>query len=76
MKWIQSYRDMSTNQFIRYVQIFENKGQAMGCSKNWHPHGQLWCLQRISVEPLREFDSLQAYRETHNGHCLLWDYAK
>ncbi|KAI9245561.1 galactose-1-phosphate uridylyltransferase [Phascolomyces articulosus] len=74
-QWIKCYRDMASKDFIRYVQIFENKGQAMGCS-NPHPHGQLWCLERTPVEPQREFDSLIAYREIHHGHCLLCDYAK
>ncbi|KAI8137020.1 galactose-1-phosphate uridylyltransferase [Fennellomyces sp. T-0311] len=74
-QWTEAYREMSTKDFINYVQIFENKGSAMGCS-NPHPHGQMWCLERVPGEPQREFDSLLAYRETHNGHCLLCDYTK
>lgn len=29
-----------------WVQIFENKGSAMGCS-NPHPHGQIWAQQQL-----------------------------
>ena len=37
--WQQEYRELAANPYIRYVQIFENKGEIMGCS-NPHPHGQ------------------------------------
>ncbi|CEQ42758.1 SPOSA6832_04603 [Sporobolomyces salmonicolor] len=38
--WIKLYEDVSReNEWIRYIQIFENKGAMMGCS-NPHPHGQ------------------------------------
>ncbi|KAL9937614.1 hypothetical protein V8E36_003159 [Tilletia maclaganii] len=45
---------------LRYIQIFENKGQAMGCS-NPHPHGQSWALDYIPLEPLRVLRSLKEY---------------
>ncbi|CAD6909203.1 unnamed protein product [Tilletia controversa] len=45
---------------LRYMQIFENKGQAMGCS-NPHPHGQVWALDYIPLEPLRTLRSLREY---------------
>jgi UDPglucose--hexose-1-phosphate uridylyltransferase len=34
---------------INYVQIFENKGDVMGCS-NPHPHGQIWSQTSIPNE--------------------------
>ncbi len=37
--WIDQYRDLADR--WTYVQIFENKGEIMGCS-NPHPHGQVW----------------------------------
>ncbi|KAI9315224.1 galactose-1-phosphate uridylyltransferase [Dichotomocladium elegans] len=74
-QWTASYRTMIPKEYIEYVQIFENKGAAMGCS-NPHPHCQMWCMERIPVEPQRELESFQAYRETHSGRCLLCDYAK
>ncbi|KAK0542611.1 galactose-1-phosphate uridyl transferase [Tilletia horrida] len=45
---------------LRYIQIFENKGSAMGCS-NPHPHGQLWSLDYVPLEPLRTLQSLKEY---------------
>ncbi|GAA5912954.1 hypothetical protein JCM6882_008882, partial [Rhodosporidiobolus microsporus] len=38
--WIKLYKDVSVETpWIKYIQIFENKGAMMGCS-NPHPHGQ------------------------------------
>ncbi|KAI8072842.1 galactose-1-phosphate uridylyltransferase [Gongronella butleri] len=66
--WIQQERP-----WIRYVQIFENKGAAMGCS-NPHPHGQMWCTESIPQEPARELEAMQEYQQKHGGCCLLCDY--
>jgi UDPglucose--hexose-1-phosphate uridylyltransferase len=37
----------------RWVQVFENKGEAMGCS-NPHPHGQVWASDFLPDLPARE----------------------
>ena len=39
--WRKEYELLGSKPFINYVQIFENKGEIMGCS-NPHPHGQIW----------------------------------
>jgi UDPglucose--hexose-1-phosphate uridylyltransferase len=57
---------------VNYVQIFENRGEIMGCS-NPHPHGQIWANQTIPNEPRKEQESQQAYLEK-NRSCLLCDY--
>lgn len=57
---------------FKYLQIFENKGTAMGCS-NLHPHGQAWCLDSVPNEPAKEFVSFAKY-EAKNGTHLLQDY--
>ena len=44
----------------KYLQIFENKGAAMGCS-NPHPHGQAWCLDVIPTEVKDELDNMSEY---------------
>jgi UDPglucose--hexose-1-phosphate uridylyltransferase len=59
----------------RWMQIFENKGAAMGCS-NPHPHGQVWTLTGTPEEPAAELDNLQKYRKDHKGCHLLEDYVK
>ncbi|KAI5298550.1 galactose-1-phosphate uridyl transferase, partial [Ascosphaera atra] len=58
----------------RYMQIFENKGAAMGCS-NPHPHGQIWTTSTLPEEPEIELIQLQKYRREHNGRHMLEDYA-
>lgn len=58
----------------RYMQIFENKGAAMGCS-NPHPHGQVWTTSTLPEEPAAELEQLRHYRHAHGGSHLLEDYA-
>lgn len=59
----------------RYMQIFENKGQAMGCS-NPHPHGQIWTTSTLPEEMGQELTQLKRYRNNHQGRHMLADYAK
>jgi len=63
------------NAQYRYMQIFENKGAAMGCS-NPHPHGQIWTTTGMPEEPGAELEQLQKYRRDHGGRNLLEDYAR
>lgn len=58
----------------KYLQIFENKGTAMGCS-NLHPHGQAWCLEAIPTEIAKELKSFKKYKDQY-GTDLLGDYVK
>jgi len=64
----------STAQY-KYMQIFENKGAAMGCS-NPHPHGQVWTTTGLPEEPALELEQLQKYRREQGGANLLEDYAE
>lgn len=57
----------------RWVQVFENKGELMGCS-NPHPHGQIWACAHLPDEPARE-DQAQADWWARHGRPLLLDYA-
>lgn len=59
---------------LRWMQIFENKGAAMGCS-NPHPHGQIWTTTGLPEEPALELAQLQKYQK-ENGRSLLADYVK
>jgi UDPglucose--hexose-1-phosphate uridylyltransferase len=59
---------------FRWVQIFENKGEIMGCS-NPHPHGQIWASDFIPNEPAKEErQQLDYYRSKRSA--LLFDYLK
>jgi UDPglucose--hexose-1-phosphate uridylyltransferase len=57
----------------RWVQVFENKGEIMGCS-NPHPHGQVWASDVLPTLPARE-DERQLDYFTRHGKPLLLDYA-
>ncbi|MDV6251386.1 galactose-1-phosphate uridylyltransferase, partial [Vibrio sp. EA2] len=55
-----------------WVQAFENKGEAMGCSQP-HPHGQIWANSFLPNEIERKEKNLKAYYQ-ENGTNLLVDY--
>jgi UDPglucose--hexose-1-phosphate uridylyltransferase len=58
----------------RWVQVFENKGEVMGCS-NPHPHGQIWASNQLPNEPTKEDRGQRDYLKRH-GSQLLLDYAQ
>jgi UDPglucose--hexose-1-phosphate uridylyltransferase len=58
----------------RWVQVFENKGELMGCS-NPHPHGQVWACAHLPHEALLE-DQAQAAWLAQQGQPLLLAYAE
>ncbi len=58
----------------RWVQVFENKGETMGCS-NPHPHGQIWASSELPNEPARE-DRQQRQYFAERQSVLLLDYAQ
>ena len=66
---------MRPNTQYCYMQIFENKGAAMGCS-NPHPHGQVWVTSSLPEEPAAELEQLKKYRRQQGGSHMLEDYAK
>jgi len=70
--WIREYSELGADPEINHVQIFENKGELMGCS-NPHPHGQIWAQRSIPTEPAKEIFRMEEYRHGH-GSCLLCDY--
>lgn len=70
--WTGQYEELGALEMINHVQIFENKGAAMGCS-NPHPHGQIWAQQSIPDEPAKELNSMRRYFDEH-GTALLSDY--
>jgi UDPglucose--hexose-1-phosphate uridylyltransferase len=70
--WTEEFRTLGADPNINYVQIFENKGQAMGAS-NPHPHGQIWSERTVPDLPDKEGRTQKAYFEK-NGRTLLSDY--
>ena len=54
------------------VQIFENRGEIMGCS-NPHPHGQIWATRHLPNELDKETRRQTEYL-LERGRVLLVDY--
>ncbi|MEQ1549769.1 UDP-glucose--hexose-1-phosphate uridylyltransferase [Sphingorhabdus sp.] len=53
-----------------WVQLFENKGAAMGCS-NPHPHGQIWASSHLPDEPAIEDAQQRAWLRDKGQNLLL-----
>lgn len=70
--WKDQYTELSSLPFVNYVQIFENRGEMMGCS-NTHPHGQIWSLSALPNEIEKEQASQLEYWN-RNRRTLLSDY--
>ena len=70
--WQREYLELGALDFIQYVQIFENKGDVMGCS-NPHPHGQIWAQSSIPQEVAKKAErQLQYWQQQERS--LLADY--
>lgn len=68
----QEYCELGKNPSINHVQIFENKGSAMGCS-NPHPHGQIWAQDSVPNEVVKKGRNQSEYLK-NKGRGLLEDY--
>jgi len=71
---IAEFRNLDLRDDIAYVQVFENRGNMMGCS-NPHPHAQVWATSNVPTEPAKELRSQLEYWQEH-GSVLLADYLK
>jgi UDPglucose--hexose-1-phosphate uridylyltransferase len=70
--WEAEYRQLSADSSIKYIQIFENKGDIMGCS-NPHPHSQIWATSDVPAELIKETSHQKKYYEA-TGKSLLQSY--
>ena len=69
--WVDQYLELGSLDWVRHVQIFENRGAMMGAS-NPHPHGQIWANERLPNEPAKELAQQRARADS--GGCLLCEY--
>jgi UDPglucose--hexose-1-phosphate uridylyltransferase len=70
--WTTEFEDLGGLDWIRYVQIFENRGAMMGAS-NPHPHGQIWSTGFVPDEPAAETQAQRGHLAL-TGCCLLCEY--
>ena len=69
--WRHRFEELSKQSFVKYVFIFENKGEAVGVTLH-HPHGQIYAYPFVPPVVARELAQTEAYFE-ETGHCLLCD---
>jgi len=72
--WCEEFASISKDATMKSIQIFENKGDIMGCS-NPHPHGQIWAQDSIPLELHKETVQQQKYF-AEKGRSLLSDYVQ
>jgi UDPglucose--hexose-1-phosphate uridylyltransferase len=72
--WVEQYRSLRALPWINHVQIFENRGAAMGAS-NPHPHCQIWATASLPNVAAKEGAALQNHCDRRHS-CLLCDYLK
>ena len=70
--WKREYQELGGLPEINHVQIFENKGEIMGCS-NPHPHGQIWAQSSIPEE-VEKKGTRQKIHYARYQRSLLGDY--
>ena len=70
--WTQQWMELGALAWVNHVQIFENRGAAVGAS-NPHPHCQIWADAEVPGLPRKEHDAQAAWK-TSKGRCLLCDY--
>lgn len=68
--WIEQSEELGAK--YPWVQVFENKGEVMGCSQP-HPHGQIWANSFVPTLVEKKDQNQQEYF-TRYGSPLLLDY--
>jgi UDPglucose--hexose-1-phosphate uridylyltransferase len=69
--WRDRYLELGRDPGIRYVMIFENRGEEVGVTLH-HPHGQIYAFPFVPPIPARELAASRAHR-ARTGRCLLCD---
>ena len=69
--WVERYEELSKDEKIKYVFIFENRGEAVGVTMP-HPHGQIYGYSFIPKKLELEIASCKEYHD-ENGRCLICD---
>jgi UDPglucose--hexose-1-phosphate uridylyltransferase len=71
MVWQHRFGELEALDFIKYVFIFENKGEAVGVTLH-HPHGQIYAYPFVPPVIKKELEQTRKYK-AEKGNCLLCD---
>lgn len=66
--WKREVSELSKT--YQWVQVFENKGEIMGCS-NPHPHGQIWASNQLPTLVQREHENQVEYHAQNSSSMLI-----
>jgi UDPglucose--hexose-1-phosphate uridylyltransferase len=66
--WTSRSKELKKLDFVRYIFIFENKGEAIGVTLH-HPHGQIYAYPFVPPRVETELERSYAYQEK-TGQCL------
>ncbi|MFH1074064.1 MAG: galactose-1-phosphate uridylyltransferase [Candidatus Firestonebacteria bacterium] len=72
--WKDRYKELGEQKFIKYVYIFENKGEIIGVTLP-HPHGQIYAFPFIPPKVEIELKAAKKYYHK-NKKCLYCDILK
>jgi UDPglucose--hexose-1-phosphate uridylyltransferase len=72
--WTDRFIELSKLDFVKYVFIFENKGEAIGVTL-LHPHGQIYAYPFVPPRIERELQQSEKHT-AKTGNCLLCDILK
>lgn len=72
--WEERFVEIKSDENIKYVFIFENRGEAVGVTMP-HPHGQIYGYSVIPKKIELEIDAFKEHKE-NTGRCLMCDMLK
>ena len=72
--WKDRYEELGRRDFVKYVFIFENKGEANGVTLH-HPHGQIYAFPYIPPKIEKELAAAKKHKRK-TGRCLFCDILK
>ena len=72
--WADRTRELGALDFVRYVFVFENKGEAIGVTLH-HPHGQIYAYPFVPPRVAKELEQMGAHH-LKTGRCLVCDIAR
>jgi UDPglucose--hexose-1-phosphate uridylyltransferase len=67
--WKDRYLELGARDFVRYVFVFENRGEVVGVTLH-HPHGQIYAFPFIPPVAEKELAASRRFFAEH-GRCLL-----
>jgi UDPglucose--hexose-1-phosphate uridylyltransferase len=72
--WTHRFEELGSLDFVKYVFIFENKGEAIGVTLH-HPHGQIYAYPFVPPRITTELEQCSQHQK-QTGKCLLCDILK